>query len=96
MQKYSFDEIATAIDRYKKEVNSCTYERDFMHGSTFFNGRYVDYLDSNYEEIEKPKNNKKEDPIFKMIKGEADEQRRNSEINRDDQRCLPVADEYPF
>ena len=96
LQKYSFDEIATAIDRYKKEVNSCTYERDFMHGSTFFNGRYVDYLDSNYEEIEKPKNNKKEDPIFKMIKGEADEQRRNSEINRDDQRCLPVADEYPF
>jgi len=96
LQKYSYEEIVRAIERYEHEVNACNYERDFMHGSTFFNGRYIDYLDENFEEEVKPKSNKKEDPIFKMIKGEVDEQRRNGEINRDDQRCLPMADEYPF
>jgi phage replication O-like protein O len=95
LQKYSYEEIARAIERYEYEVNNCGYERPYLHGSTFFNGRYIDYLDENFEQVAKP-NNKKEDAIFKMIKGEINEQRRNSEVNRDDQRCLPVADEWPF
>lgn len=97
LQKHSLNEIARAIERYKKEVNSCSYERDFMHGSTFFNGRYIDYLDANFEEqTVKPKNNKQDDIIAEMVKGALNEQGRNNNNDRDDQRCLPVADECSF
>ena len=54
---------------------------------------FIKVIEGNYNNNEKTK---KEDAIFKMIKGEINEQRRNSEVNRDDQRCLPVADEWPF
>lgn len=41
------DEIARAISRYDSEIT----DRQFMkHGSTFFNGGYIDYLDANYVE----------------------------------------------
>lgn len=42
-----FDEMARAIDRYKRYVDSIDYLH-YQHGSTFFNSGYVDYLDANY------------------------------------------------
>lgn len=50
LQNYSFEEIARAIERYEYEVSNCGYKRPYLHGSTFFNGRYIDYLDENFEE----------------------------------------------
>jgi len=48
--KYSIEEWTTIIDRYNSTVEDKNY---LMHGSTFFNGGYIDYLDENYEEVKK-------------------------------------------
>lgn len=45
--KYSLEEWTTIIERYNSTVEDKNY---LMHGSTFFNGGYIDYLDENYEE----------------------------------------------
>lgn len=45
--KIGYDEMARAIDRYKKYVESVDYLQ-YQNGSTFFNSGYVDYLDANY------------------------------------------------
>ena len=45
--KIGFDEMARAIDRYKKYVEGIDYLH-YKNGSTFFNSGYVDYLDANY------------------------------------------------
>jgi len=49
--KYSIQEWQTIIDRYNNSVKDKNY---LMHGSTFFNGGYIDYLDENYEEQTNP------------------------------------------
>lgn len=43
------EELTRAIERYKQEVAG-KEERFVMHGSTFFNSGYVDYLDENYQD----------------------------------------------
>ncbi len=45
--KIGFDEMARAIDRYKRYVEGIDYLH-YKNGSTFFNSGYIDYLDANY------------------------------------------------
>lgn len=61
--KYSKEEILKCIERYKSEV---TNERYYMHGSTFFNGRYEDYLDKNYQYVDTKKSESK--PMYNEFK----------------------------
>ncbi len=49
LKEYSVDELLNAIKRYDKSVTDKNY---LMHGSTFFNGGYMDYIGPE----EKPKN----------------------------------------
>jgi len=44
--KYSIEEWTTIIERYNSTVSDKNY---LMHGSTFFNGGYIDYIDEEYE-----------------------------------------------
>ena len=53
LSEYSKEELVRCIQRYSKEVQG-TDKKFILMGSTFFNGRYADYLDSNYNDI-KPK-----------------------------------------
>lgn len=45
----SVEEMAQAIERYKEEVKAAPADRQLLHGSTWFNGDYEDYLDANFE-----------------------------------------------
>lgn len=45
-----YDEMARAIDRYKKDLAKEEWRKP-QNGSTFFNSGYVDYLDANYEPL---------------------------------------------
>lgn len=59
--KIGYDEMARAIERYKRYVESVDYLH-YQNGGTFFNGGYVDYLDANYDpksELEAKSNQKK-------------------------------------
>ncbi|MFR4670134.1 MAG: hypothetical protein ACLT69_09880 [Intestinibacter bartlettii] len=48
----TFEELKRCVERYSNEVIG--KDRQYMkHGSTFFNGGYVDYLDENYTEQKK-------------------------------------------
>lgn len=55
LKEHGKEELKRCIERYSKEIQG--KEKDYiLNGSTFFNGRYIDYLDSNYKEHEnKPK-----------------------------------------
>lgn len=49
LQRIGFDEIKRCVDRYLTECQKENTETQYMvNGSTFFNSRYVDYLDKNY------------------------------------------------
>lgn len=53
LKKYGKEHLVRCIDRYAKEVQG--KEKQFvLNGSTFFNGRYEDYLDNNFIDY-KPK-----------------------------------------
>ena len=53
LDEYGFDKISKAIRVYDKSVVGD--KREYLyHGSTFFNGKYIDYLDENYEETKTP------------------------------------------
>lgn len=86
---FTVDDFKVVIDKKSVEWTGTEFER-YLVPETLFGNKFEGYLN------QRVNNNKKEDAIFKMIKGEINEQRRNSEVNRDDQRCLPVADEWPF
>ena len=48
--------IIAAIENYKAEIQrKCTEEKYILHGSTFFNGRWRDYVSSEPEPIQAPK-----------------------------------------
>lgn len=54
LKEYSIEEIERCINRYAEECK----DRDkkfILNESTFWNGRYVDYLDENFEEVKNPK-----------------------------------------
>lgn len=48
LQRIGFEQIKRCVDRYVTEIRSSGKEKFMMHGSTFFNSGYVDYLDENY------------------------------------------------
>ena len=48
--------VIAAIENYKAEIQrNGTEEKYIMHGSTFFNGRWRDYVSSEPEPIQTPK-----------------------------------------
>lgn len=58
LKEYGKEQIIRCIERYVEEIKKENKSKEFiLHGSTFFNGRYMDYLDCNYQEdiITKPK-----------------------------------------
>ncbi|XZJ13877.1 hypothetical protein ACSXDV_12870 [Clostridium perfringens] len=58
LKEYGKEQIVRCIERYIEEIKKENKSNEFiLHGSTFFNGRYIDYLDCNYQEdiINKPK-----------------------------------------
>jgi len=61
------DELLRAITRYDGEVTDKTY---LQHGSTFFNGGYLDYIDANYQAKPKPSGNPFKDKLKGMIENE--------------------------
>lgn len=50
-EKISVEELERAVKRYAKEKEN-TDKQYIKHGSTFFNGAYIDYLDENYQPSE--------------------------------------------
>ena len=47
LQKAGFDTVKRAIESYKAEIKkNRTQDQYIMHGSTFFNGRWRDYIES--------------------------------------------------
>ncbi|MFV0518458.1 MAG: hypothetical protein ACK5MV_13780 [Aminipila sp.] len=55
LYKIGLEELERAIHRYCAEMaNNKTEKKFWKHGSTFFNTGYIDYLDSNYQEEDKP------------------------------------------
>ncbi len=64
-----YDEMARAIERYKKYVDNVDYLH-YQNGSTFFNSGYIDYLDANYSDTvaNTPKqSNQKNNQFGKMM-----------------------------
>lgn len=60
LQKIGYDQIGRCVDRFLKDMSGSGRDRKYwMHGSTFFNSGYVDYLDENWgqesEDLEKPR-----------------------------------------
>lgn len=49
LETYGKDQIIEAIKRYCNEIKGVD-KQFILHGSTFFNGRFEDYLDSNYNQ----------------------------------------------
>lgn len=55
-----YEELARAILRYKDEIKrNKISEQYILNGSTFFNTRYVDYLDKNYQKVNNASNSNK-------------------------------------
>lgn len=42
------EDMRKAIDRYVAEKEAAPYDRQWLNGSTWFNGRYLDYLGDDY------------------------------------------------
>lgn len=49
LHRIGYDEIARCVERYK-QTRQGKDPKYTMHGSTFFNSGYVDYLDANYQD----------------------------------------------
>ncbi|MBC5624823.1 hypothetical protein H8S10_05060 [Clostridium sp. NSJ-49] len=54
LKEYSIEEIERCITRYAEECKGRD-KKFILNESTFWNGRYVDYLDENFEEVKNPK-----------------------------------------
>ena len=60
LKKYSVEELTRCLDRYAKDCKGKD-KKYILNESTFWNGRYLDYLDCNYEdEIKKSPANTRE------------------------------------
>ena len=58
LKEHGKEQIIRCIERYIEEIKKENKSKEFiLHGSTFFNSGYMDYLDCNYQEdiITKPK-----------------------------------------
>ena len=58
LKQYSEEEIYRCVERYSRECKG-KQAQYILNESTFWNGRYVDYLDSNYEESRQAKPKRK-------------------------------------
>lgn len=58
LQRIGFDELKRCVERFIRDMESENRDRKYwMHGSTFFNSGYVDYLDENClseKQVEQP------------------------------------------
>lgn len=52
LQRIGYEQLKRCVERYVAEIKSSRKEKYIMHGSTFFNSGYVDYLDENYVDKE--------------------------------------------
>lgn len=53
LQRIGYEQIKRCVDRFVEDMESSKRDKQYwMHGSTFFNSGYVDYLDENYEKGE--------------------------------------------
>lgn len=51
LQRIGYEQISRCVERFSKDMNDAGRDRKYwMHGSTFFNSGYVDYLDKNWEQ----------------------------------------------
>ena len=50
LQKVGYEQIKRCVKRYTEYLKQSGKEQYTMHGSTFFNSGYVDYLDENYKQ----------------------------------------------
>ena len=49
LQRIGYDTLKRCVERFVTDMESKHRDRKYwMHGSTFFNSGYVDYLDKNY------------------------------------------------
>lgn len=49
LQRIGYDHLKRCIERFIADMESSGRDRKYwMHGSTFFNSGYVDYLDENF------------------------------------------------
>ena len=50
LQRIGYEQISRCVERFLKNMSDAGRDRKYwMHGSTFFNSGYVDYLDENWE-----------------------------------------------
>lgn len=54
LQRIGYEEIARCIARFEEDKKDID-RKYWMHGSTFFNSGYVDYLDTNFCRTDEPK-----------------------------------------
>lgn len=52
LQRIGYEQLKRCVERYIAEIKASGKEKYMMHGSTFFNSGYVDYLDENYVDRE--------------------------------------------
>lgn len=53
LQKIGYEQLKRCVDRYMAKLEKDGTDKKFiMHGSTFFNSGYVDYLDENYDQVD--------------------------------------------
>ena len=51
LQRIGYEQISRCVERFLEDMNDSGRDRKYwMHGSTFFNSGYVDYLDKNWEQ----------------------------------------------
>lgn len=65
LQKIGYEEIARCIARFEEDKKDID-RKYWMHGSTFFNSGYVDYLDCNYEVQIKKQDTVEEEPVIDL------------------------------
>ena len=82
LQRIGYEQIKRCVERFISDMGSQRREMRFwMHGSTFFNSGYVDYLDENWEK-EHPKPPDKEPDSQDRFSALEDDFRRELEESR--------------
>lgn len=70
LQRIGYKQISRCVERFVSDMESSGRDKKYwMHGSTFFNSGYVDYLDENWNEESKPVNDrmKKDEDRFSCL-----------------------------
>ena len=74
LMKVGEDQLKRCVERYLAERDelkaSGRFCPELVNGSTFFNSRYIDYLDENYIQKEAPKELPEEEPVMDLWVGD--------------------------